>query len=154
MDKKQIVDRVNELESILNSLRREKIHLKDTAGLKNSESFFLLLLSSLNDGQPVTPSEAADKLGVTMAAVTHHINSLEKQGFVARTLSVDDRRVWYISLTKTGKEKILIIKKNHRNKLNQLVDYLGNEDSAKLVQILDKISKYIKTKKESDAEIA
>jgi len=144
MDKKQIINRVDELENSLNLIKRNKIHFKNISGLKNSESFFLLMLSSLNNGDPVTSSEAAEKLDVTMAAVTHHINSLESRGYIARTLSCDDRRVWFISTTAKGKEKIKIIKKNHREKLNKLVDYLGAEDSAKLTHLLEKISEFFK----------
>jgi DNA-binding MarR family transcriptional regulator len=146
MDKKQSDSRVEELENALNLIRRSKINVNHISGLKNAEGFFLLLLSSLNNGEPVTPSEAAEKLGVTMAAITHHINSLENQGYITRTLSDEDRRVWFISLTAEGKEKIKIIKKEHRKKLNDLVDYLGDEDSGKMIQLLEKISQFFKEK--------
>lgn len=153
MDKRQIINRVDELENSLNLIKRNKINFKNIAGLKNSESFFLLMLSSLNNGDPVTSSEAAERLDVTMAAVTHHINSLESQRYISRTLSCDDRRVWFISLTTKGKEKIKIIKKSHREKLNQLVDFLGDEDSEKLSYLLEKISEFFKKQstKERDA---
>jgi DNA-binding MarR family transcriptional regulator len=143
MDKKQ-TSRVEELENALNLIRRTKIHSNNISGLKNAEGFFLLLLSSLNNGEPVTPSEAAEKLGVTMAAITHHINSLEKQEFITRTLSDEDRRVWFIGLTAKGKGKIKIIKKEHRKRLNDLVDYLGDKDSQKMIHLLKKISEFFK----------
>ena len=146
MDRKQIINRVEEIEKALHLIRHTKINAEHISGLKHSESFFLLLISTLNDGKPVTPTEAAEKLDVTMAAITHHINSLESQNYITRTLSEDDKRVWFINLTDKGKETIKIIKKEHRNKLSELIEYLGEKDSAKLIYLIEKISKFFKEK--------
>ena len=147
MDRKQASDRVNQLDNVLNLIRRSKMNHSNVSGLKHSEIFFLLLLSSLNDGEPVTPSEVAEKLGVTMAAVTHHIKSLEKGGYVVRTSSPEDGRVSFVSLTAAGKEKVGVIKKEHRAKLIQLVEYLGDKDSAKLIYLVGKLSEFFKVAK-------
>ena len=144
MNRVEIIQRADELEKALHSIRNTKFNRETIPGLKHSESFFLLLLSSLANDKPITPSVVAEKLDVTMAAITHHINSLEKQGYVTRTSSTDDRRVWFIGLTTEGKEKIKIIKKNHRNKLNQLIDFLGDKDSAKLIYLVEKLSEFFK----------
>jgi DNA-binding MarR family transcriptional regulator len=104
----------------------------------------LWLLATLNNGKPVTPSEAAKNLGVTLAAITHRINSLEEQGYVVRSPSPDDRRVVFISLSSKGAEMLDTVRKGYFEKIRGLVEYLGEEDSSVLIALLAKISDYVK----------
>jgi DNA-binding MarR family transcriptional regulator len=102
------------------------------------------MLAMLNNGKPIKPSEAARILDVTVAAITHRINSLEKEGYIVRTSSPTDRRVVFISLSEKGSETVSILKKNHKQSIYGLVEYLGDEDSANFIDLLGKISNYYK----------
>ncbi len=144
MDKEQIAQRANELTNAMRKFRRTNFITRDSSGLKNSEKHFLWLLATLNNGQPVMPSEVARKLEVTLAAITHRINSLEKQGYIVRSPSPDDRRVVFISLSDKGTEMVDALKKSYWEKICGLVEYLGDKDSSDLIALIVKVSEYVK----------
>ena len=150
MNKQQITKRAGRLESAMRSLKHTKFLARDDSGLKDSEKYILWMLATLNDGKPVTPSEAAKKLNVTLAAITHHINSLEEQELVARSASPDDRRVTFISLSDKGAAMVETLRKSYWKKICGLVEYLGDEDSSELINLITKIHDYLKLSKKND----
>jgi DNA-binding MarR family transcriptional regulator len=56
-------------------------------------------------GEP-TITEIADSLGITKASVTTGINKLEKMGYVIKTRSSEDKRVFHVDLTDASGELI------------------------------------------------
>ncbi|MCL6472170.1 MAG: MarR family transcriptional regulator [Firmicutes bacterium] len=111
MDKEQIIEQAHALGKALHTLKRLDFTSRDDLGLKNSEKYFLWLLFTINNGKPTIPSDIARKAGVTLAAITHHINSLEKQGYIVRSPSPQDRRMVFISLSDKGMEMVSSLKK-------------------------------------------
>ncbi|MDP1808477.1 MAG: MarR family transcriptional regulator [Actinomycetota bacterium] len=150
MNKQQITERAGRLESAMRSLKQTKFLARDDSGVKDSEKYILWMLATLNDGRAVTPSEAAKKLNVTLAAITHHINSLEEQKLVVRSASPDDRRVTLISLSDTGAAMVETLRKSYWKKICGLVEYLGDEDSSELIHLITKIHEYLKRSKKND----
>lgn len=150
MDKRRITERAGRLESAMRSLKQTKFLARDDSGVKDSEKYILWMLATLNDGRAVTPSEAAKKLNVTLAAITHHINSLEEQKLVVRSASPDDRRVTLISLSDTGAAMVETLRKSYWKKICGLVEYLGDEDSSELIHLITKIHEYLKRSKKND----
>ncbi|SDN93778.1 DNA-binding transcriptional regulator, MarR family [Paenibacillus sp. yr247] len=74
---------------------REKFH-----------TLFFLYTSS----EPLGPSEIANKINVTRASMTGHVDSLEKEHLLERVNHPQDRRKVILKLTKNGKnlvEKIM-----------------------------------------------
>jgi DNA-binding MarR family transcriptional regulator len=59
-------------------------------------------LSAIHHDNKTTPAELADFLRVDGAAVTRHLDRIEKLGLVQRTPSAADRRSIDISLTREG----------------------------------------------------
>lgn len=93
--------------------------------------------SSAKQGLKV--SEISRYLGLTPPTVTQLINSLEAKELVERQPDPSDRRVVRIRLTKQGK---IITRKgrDHMNAtLNRLVEYLGEEESDQLAELLLKV---------------
>lgn len=144
MNKKQITERSLKLSSAIRNLKRTKFITQGGSRLKGSEKYILLVLATLNDGKPVMPSEAAKELNVTLSAITHHINSLEKQQLLLRSHSSDDRRVIFISLSEKGLKAAAAIKKGYLKKIYDLVEFLGDRDSAQLIDLITKISNFVK----------
>ena len=60
------------------------------------------VLSAIHHDNKTTPAELADFLRVDGAAVTRHLDRIEKQGLIQRTPSATDRRSIDISLTREG----------------------------------------------------
>lgn len=146
MDGKQRANHAFELENAINMLKRTCFNTKDHSSLKHSEKGFLWLLSTLNGSGSITPSDIAKKINVTLAAVTHHLNSLEEKKYILRKESKDDRRVSFVSLSKKGAKLIKDIKEKHCDEMTDLIEYLGKKDSAKLVSLIAKINKYLDSK--------
>lgn len=144
MNMRQVTERAHELESAIRGLKHTKFLAGDDSGLKDSEKYILWMLATLNEGRPVRPSEAAKKLNVTLAAVTHLINSLEERELVTRAASPDDRRMVFISLSTKGAAMADALKKSYWKKVCGLVEHLGVRDSGELIALMNKISAYVK----------
>lgn len=144
MNSKQITQRATQLEGAIRSFKRTKFMTEDGSGLKGSEKYILWMLATLNNGKPVMPSEAAKELDVTLAAITHHINSLEKLKLLVRSHSSEDRRVIFISLSEKGMEVAEALRNSYWKRICDLVEYLGDGDSAELISLITKISSYFK----------
>lgn len=84
-------------------------------------------------------SEISRFLGLTPPTVTQLINSLEAKQMVERQADPSDRRVVRIKLTEQGK----IITRRARDHmdatLNKMVEYLGEEESDQLAELLLKV---------------
>ncbi|NQX47080.1 MarR family transcriptional regulator [Paenibacillus tritici] len=84
-------------------------------------------------------SEISRFLGLSPPTVTQLINSLEAKQMVERQADASDRRVVRIKLTEQGK----IITRKARDHmdatLNKMVEYLGEEESDQLAELLGKV---------------
>ena len=60
------------------------------------------VLSAIHHDKKATPAELANYLGVDGAAVTRHLDRIEKQGLIQRNPSATDRRSIDIGLTEEG----------------------------------------------------
>jgi len=60
------------------------------------------VLSAIQHHGKTTPATLASFIGVDRAAITRHLNRLEKQGLAQRHHSVADRRVVNLKLTRKG----------------------------------------------------
>ena len=95
----------------------------------------------------MTPSDVAAHSGISQAAVTHHLNALEKAGYISRKSSPDDRRITHIQLTKSGQK----IASHREEDFLGLIEYLGERDVKKLISLLGKISSYIEERKDRNS---
>ena len=68
-----------------------------------------------------------------------HTSRIEKNGWVKRVRSEEDRRTVTIQVTDAIREKILSKWKEHQNSLSCFLDELGEEDCENLYRILNKI---------------
>ncbi len=109
------------------------------SGNNNGElSYHDVLYLNIIDAHPneYTSSQIADLLGVTRPSVTQKINELCKKGYVLRTQSEKDKRVYYLSTNTEASDyfdetkKIilateeLLIKKYGKEKMNLFYEIL------------------------------
>jgi DNA-binding MarR family transcriptional regulator len=131
-----------ELRNVIGQLGRTITLKHDRSKLKGAEKHILFLVCELKNGQPVTISEIANKIGVTLAAVTHQINTLEKQGLIKRLPGSDDRRFVIIELTKKGRAQVVKLKKEFAAKTKILAEFLGEKDTKDLIRLVKKMSEF------------
>jgi len=148
MDKAQIDTIARQLEDVFERMRQ--LHLEKHAKhrLKPSERNFIYLLTLFEKNQTIAPTDLAAKSGVTLGAITHHLNKLEADGYVKRGILADDRRSVTVVLTAKGQQAADSIKIEKMQRLRGLIEYLGPVDSQNLARLAEKLSNYIKTKSE------
>ncbi|MEI2396828.1 MarR family winged helix-turn-helix transcriptional regulator [Paenibacillus sp. FSL H8-0259] len=115
-------------------------------GHKPSEMTLLICIARASHSSDVglKVSEISRFLGLTPPTVTQLINSLEAKQMVERQADASDRRVVRIKLTEQGKIITRKAKKHMDTTLNKMVEYLGEEESDQLAELLLKVHAFMK----------
>ncbi len=106
-------------------------------GLSESRFLLLALLDDRPDGLP--PHELADAAGVTRATITGLLDGLERDGFVSRRPSLEDRRKTSVSLTPRGQSTLARLLDDHTTWIVSLLSDLGSEERQLLSALLKTI---------------
>jgi DNA-binding MarR family transcriptional regulator len=84
--------------------------------------------------------DLANGLLLTASGVTRLLDSLERDGFVAREECSSDRRVSYAALTEAGRSKLREASKSHTRQIRELLGGAYDDDElAQLVALLDRL---------------
>lgn len=115
-------------------------------GLKPSEIMVLYCLKKLV--QPGTPGAKVSDIGcalrVTSPTITQLVNGLETNGLVERTTDTADRRAVRVKLTNQGEAAVKKAADKFFALFDGLVDYLGEDQSNQLAELLTKTFEYFK----------
>lgn len=84
-------------------------------------------------------SKIASALGVTAGTLTVVLKKLEKKGYVTRKQSKEDKRKYYINLTKKAEKVINVHKEYHENMVDMITRNLSKREEESLVDLLSKI---------------
>jgi len=129
----------------------KKLHWNQSPiiGLKPSEIgvMFCIKDSPSSELSGIMVSEVSRKLKVAPPTVTQLINRLEQDGFVERNMDKDDRRAVRVKLTEKGLGSINKARDVLFSSFNGLVEYLGEEESNELSELLTKVFTYFLEKK-------
>ncbi len=91
-------------------------------------------------GGSLTPTHLAELMFRSKHSVTKIVDNLEKEGFIVRDFSCQDRRVTHIRITSAGLEYV----RNNQNKgemrAKQVMDCLDEPEQKKLAAITEKLS--------------
>lgn len=88
-------------------------------------------------------SELASYLNVSKPTVTFALNKMEKQGFVTKTQSDDDRRFFSIHLTTKGEALAKLHDEIHKNYASFFKQILDKKELSDLEALLSKVLKEI-----------
>ena len=91
------------LRRLLDTSRRATPALARRAGLSHSEMAVLEHVF----GDPLGPTELAQRLGVTSAAISGIVDRLVERGHVVREAHATDKRRTVVAATPTGREELL-----------------------------------------------
>lgn len=102
------------------------------------------LLADLEDnGGEELPSQLANNLGVTRATITGLIDTLERDGLVARRASASDGRQKSVVLTKQGVNKLREMAPEHFARLEAMVELLTTEERSVFLDLLERVTEGI-----------
>lgn len=107
-------------------------------GLSMGKFTLLMQLLQANE-QGLTPSECAERSGVTRATITGLLDGLERDGLVERQPCPNDRRMLSVHLTDKGHTLMAQMLPNHFCRTTGLMAHLNNDEKKTLIQLLQKL---------------
>lgn len=109
------------------------------AGLTPQKFGVLIVLQA--EGEPISLSDLRRYLGTTQANVTGLVAGLERDGYIDRKASTEDRRVSYISLSRTGKRVVQTMLPSYFSKNKAALRGLSGAEKKTFVELLMKVSR-------------
>ncbi len=97
------------------------------------------VLEILSRTGPVPLKKISQEMMVTGANITCVVDNLEKEGFVRRIPSKEDRRVILADLTSTGKNKIETIMPEYSENISSVTSVLTENEQKELTRLLSKL---------------
>ena len=101
--------------------------------------FTLLMQLYLADEKGLTPSECAERAGVTKATITGLLDGLERDGLVRRFPDLADRRMLRLQLTDQGRELLSQMLPDHFCRTTDLMANLTDSEKKTLIKLLNKV---------------
>lgn len=151
MDREKMLELAQDVEREMHAVMHasKKMRKGIVDELKPSEHHAFMMLFSMNGGQRVMPSVMARAMGISLPAITHQLKALEEHGYVVREASATDRRRVYVSITKKGYLLMERMRQDRMEMLQGFIEFLGEEDSRKLIEIISRIREYVRTTQEA-----
>jgi DNA-binding MarR family transcriptional regulator len=109
------------------------------AGLTPQKFGVLIVLHA--EGKPISLSELRRYLGTTQANVTGLVTGLERDGYIERKASTVDRRVTFVSLSRSGKRVVTSMMPTYFAHNKAAMKTLTQNEKKTLVDLLAKISR-------------
>lgn len=92
--------------------------------------------------EPTSPKHLAESLNLSSARIAALLGSLEKKGQIARHMDPNDRRRIHVTLTPCGKKAVNADKKEMHDKIIKIFNQMGEEDTAKFMELITKFVNY------------
>ncbi|MBA2284275.1 MAG: winged helix-turn-helix transcriptional regulator [Ktedonobacteraceae bacterium] len=123
-------------------------HERTIAGCKPSEIRVLFCIKKglTPDCPEMKVSEISKRLHVTSPTITQLMKGLEANGLIERSIDPSDRRAVGITLTAKGEMVTQQAAEAFAASLNELIAYLGEEQSNQLAELLAKVFRYYNEK--------
>ena len=99
-----------------------------------------LVLSALATGEHRTQGELADRLGIRQPTLTHHLDTLERAGFVTRVREPENRRIQRVVVTDAGSRLFLRLRRAAGSFDGRLRAGLDDDDDAALRRLLAQLT--------------
>ncbi|MFM5905424.1 MAG: MarR family winged helix-turn-helix transcriptional regulator [Micrococcales bacterium] len=118
---------------------------RTTAGNPDLNGPRLRLLGLVASHKTVTMSEAAVLLDVTPRAITRLVDGLEADGFLQRQPNSVDKRVFELSVTPVGQERIEKLMPGHLAQVRELFSELTAEELQTYIQLNFRLMRKLKS---------
>ncbi|MBR2742248.1 MAG: winged helix-turn-helix transcriptional regulator [Clostridia bacterium] len=109
----------------------------DIARLARGELFVLNFLEER--GGSAYPGEISEAMQVSTARVAAILRSMKNKGWIERHTDESDSRYISVTITVRGKEEFAEKSLEALSKMREILDFLGEEDSAELLRIQKRI---------------
>lgn len=152
----EIEEQAEELFSVLFRLRNHKLSPKPINGIRPGEMMLLFQLFEHplqrdEAGKGMTVSELSAAFGTSAAAITQHVNPLERSGYLTRESDPADRRVVRVRLTEKGRRQMDETREHILHDVYSMAAFLGPRDTEDLIRILRRIQTYREHTQDSES---
>lgn len=115
---------------------------KDAPRLEKDRGELMVLayLTEFKDG--ATPGELAKFGDVSTARIATALKSLEKKGYIIRSVDPEDRRKVVVHITDDGKAYGNEHKQRRLNHLAVMLEFLGEEDAVHHIRIMKRLNEF------------
>lgn len=101
--------------------------------------FSVMMILLVHPEHSHSPSELADRAGVTRATMTGLLDGLERDGFVAREPHPSDRRTLVARLTERGRDFLHAMLPDHFRRVAGLMAPLSEDERQTLIHLMTKV---------------
>ena len=101
--------------------------------------FTVLCLLNRNPDVPLCPADLAQRAGVTRATMTGLLQGLEAEGFLKRTSSTDDKRMFFVELTPKARRYLDSILPDWFRRVGELMEALTDKERLTMLKSLEKV---------------
>ena len=101
--------------------------------------FTVLMILNRNPEAGLSPSDLADRAGVTRATMTGLLDGLEREGLVRRAAHLQDRRMLTVSLTAAGIARLDGMLPEYLTRISTLMSGLSEPERRAIVGLLRRI---------------
>ena len=93
-------------------------------------------------------SEIREMLQISKPAVTHMLNSFEKRGYIIRSIDLNDRRRFDITLTSEGRQIVEDHKNTYENFFDDVFTRFGEKNTKDFIKLFNRFADVIDEVKE------
>lgn len=137
MNEQKLTEQAKRYLDLMFRPRRKPVQ-KQTAGMMRGEKSVLLYLFDHREG--VTAGELSKALEIGSGGIANLLNGLEKKELIGRSMSPFDRRKVIVTLSAKGIDEIAQKRAEVLAHTKELLERLGEKDTAELIRILEKMS--------------
>ncbi len=133
---------IQTLDKVYHDMALAELRRAYSKNKKSDISYHDILYLNIIEGHPdkYTASQIADLLNITRPSVTQKINELHKKGYVTRTQSKTDKRVYFLSI-KEGSPYFNDVTREDENVLEaEILEKYGEQKIDIFCEILEYIS--------------
>lgn len=102
--------------------------------------WWVLVLLMRQDDLSASPSDLAEKVGVTKATMTGFLDGLEREGLVSRFMDTQDRRKFLIRLSVAGQKKLDAVMPFYVEWVAKWMNAIADNDRSILVSSINQLA--------------
>ena len=104
------------------------------------------ILAHLNEVSRAKTQKLGEVAVITSGSITHMVSKLVKQGYVNKVQDDEDKRIFWVEITKEGRDVFNKVHKEHMKYLGHLLEDFTEEEKNALVEQMKYFGKTIKNK--------
>ena len=138
------MDKYFNVNAIFSIFSRDYMELKRDLPIRPSEMGVLNIITKRKE--KFTPVMVADLRGVSKPMIANHISVLEKNDYVYKEFSLDDKRSFYILPTDKAKKLVEDEEKKLNMYLKKIEKHLGKDNFDLLVSLVNEANQVLEKK--------